>query len=158
LATLAEPDLPLRLFIEAYLLYDRGRFDDAWPLFERASNQIARSHGRQIADLRFYAGDTLVRLERHAEAEVELSLELRHFPQNVRARAALASLYQNLGRTEEAGHVLADLVRLVSTPEAFATAARLWTTFGNPREAARVRAKARQLSARFSTTTRISQP
>ena len=47
----------------------------------------------------------------------------------------------------EAADVIADLVRLTPTPEGYAVAARLWTTFGDRREAAALRAKARQLLA-----------
>ncbi|OGA44995.1 MAG: hypothetical protein A3G25_18355 [Betaproteobacteria bacterium RIFCSPLOWO2_12_FULL_63_13] len=158
LAALAEPDRPLPVYIAARLLYGEGRYDDALPLFERASDEIERARGRQIADLHLFAGETLIRLKRHAEAESRLSLELAHFPQNIRARAALATLYQELGRSEEAGQMLADLVEIVPTPEAYATAARLWTTFGNPREAARVRAQARQASVASRATARASQP
>ena len=45
-----------------------------------------------MADLHYYAGDALIRLERPAEAEYHLMQELRAFPHNVRARAALAAL------------------------------------------------------------------
>jgi hypothetical protein len=36
------------------------------------------------------------------------------------------------------------MLRVVPTPESYALAARLWTSFGNPREAQAVRAEARR--------------
>jgi choline-sulfatase len=147
LARRAVPGLPLPLYVEARLLYDEGRYNEALPLFERAASESERAGDRaQIADLHFYAGDTFLRLERYAEAEYQLWLELKRFPRNMRARSALATLYQTTGRTREAGDMVADLVRLTPTPEGYALGARLWTTFGNRREAAALRVKARQLS------------
>jgi len=146
LARRAVPGLPLPLYVEARLLYDEGRYNDALPLFERAASESERAgDGPQIADLHFHAGDTFFRLERYAEAEYQLWLELKRFPRNMRARSALATLYQTTGRTREAADMIADLVRLTPTPEGFAVGARLWTTFGNRREAAALRVKARQL-------------
>jgi choline-sulfatase len=148
LARRAVPGLPLPLYVEARLLYDEGRYKDALPLFERAASESERAgDGPQVADLHFHAGDTFLRLERYAEAEYQLWLELKRFPRNTRARSALATLYQTTGRTREAADMVADLVRLTPTPEGYAVAARLWTTFGNRREAAALRVKARQLFA-----------
>ena len=148
LARRAAPGLPLPLYVEARLLYDEGRYSDALPLFERAASDSERAgDGPQIADLHFHAGDTFLRLERYAEAEYQLLLELTRFPRNMRARSALATLYHTTGRTREAASMVADLVRLTPTPEGYAVAARLWTTFGDRREAAALRAKARQLFA-----------
>jgi tetratricopeptide (TPR) repeat protein len=150
LARRAESRLPLPLYVEGRLLYDEGRYNDALPLFERAASDSERADdGPRIADLHFHAGDTFLHLERYAEAEYQLWLELEHFPQNMRARSALATLYHATGRAGEAADVIADLVRLTPTPEGYGVAARLWTTFGNRREAAALRAKARQsLAAR----------
>ncbi len=148
LARRAEPGLPLPLYVEARLLYDEGRYNDALPLFERAASDSERAgNGPRIADLHFHAGDTFLRLERYAEAEYQLLLELKHFPRNMRARSALATLYHTTGRTREAADMVADLVRLTPTPEGYAVAARLWTTFGNRRQAAALRTKTRQLLA-----------
>jgi tetratricopeptide (TPR) repeat protein len=148
LARRAARGLPLPLYVEARLLYDEGRYNDALPLFERAASESERAgDGPQIADLHFHAGDTFLRLERYAEAEYQFWLELKRFPRNMRARSALAALYQTTGRTREAADMIAELVRLTPTPEGYAAAARLWTTFGNRREAAALRVKAHQLFA-----------
>ena len=159
LARRAEPGLPLPLYVEGRLLYDQGRYNDALPLFERAaSDSEGADDGPQIADLHFHAGDTFLRLERYAEAEYQLWLELKHFPQSMRARSALATLYHTTDRTGEAADVIADLVRLTPTPEGYAVAARLWTTFGNRREAAALRVKARQLLVPAGSLSEVDRP
>jgi arylsulfatase A-like enzyme/Flp pilus assembly protein TadD len=149
LARRADPGLlPLPLYVEGRLLYDEGRYNDALPLFERAASESERAGDRpRIADLHYHAGDTFLRQERYAEAEYQLLLELEGFPRNMRARSALATLYHTTGRSREAADMAADLVRLNPTPEGYTVAARLWTTLGNRREAAALRAKARQLPA-----------
>ena len=156
LARRAEPGLlPLSLYVEGRLLYDEGRYNDALPLFERAASESERVGDRpRIADLHYHAGDTFLRLERYAEAEYQLLLELKRFPRNMRARSALATLYHTTGRAGEAADMAADLVRLNPTPEGYMVAARLWTTLGNRREAAALRVKARQLFAPGRTVAR----
>lgn len=144
LAHRANPELPLPLYVEGRLLYDEGRYADALAAFERAATELKGADGAAIADLHFHASEALIHLERLAEAEYQLTEELKYFPQNIRARAALATLYQSMGRTDESGAVLADLVRITPTPEAYSVAARLWTTFGHAREAAMLRAEARR--------------
>jgi tetratricopeptide (TPR) repeat protein len=149
LARRADPSLlPLPLYVEGRLLYDEGRYNDALPLFERAAGESERAGDRSpIADLHYHAGDTFLRQERYAEAEYQLLMELKRFPQNMRARTALATLYHTTGRAREAADMAADLVRLNPTPEGYTVAARLWTTLGNRREAAALRAKAHRVPA-----------
>ena len=109
----------------------------------------ARGHGAGfVAELR---------LERTAEAEPHLLQELRAFPRNVRARGALAVLYNESGRSEEAGELLAAMVRVSPTPEGYSLAARLWTSFGNPSRAAAVRAEAARASAGRRTPATAAQ-
>ena len=52
------------------------RFDRS----ERAAAELEKSGGQPIADLHYHAGDTLIRLERTAEAEPHLLQELARFP------------------------------------------------------------------------------
>src|SRR5262249_40792586 len=80
------PALPLPAFGDARILYDQGRYAEAPPLFEQAIASIARAHARPMADLHFYTGDTLVRLDRLETAEPHLLAEIRAFPQSTRAR------------------------------------------------------------------------
>jgi tetratricopeptide (TPR) repeat protein len=142
LARQAEPARPVTTYFEARLLLDQHRYDEALPLFEQASAELNRSHGRPIAELHVSAAETLVRLERPEEAEHELLEELRYFPLNTRARAELATCYHTIGRADEAAQTLEDLVRIVPTPDTYGLAARLWTTFGNHGRAAALRAEA----------------
>ncbi len=142
----------MNAFVDARQLMDQQRHEAALAVIEGAIEGLERDGGEPIADLHFLAAETLVRLERPLEAEAQFLDELRLFPLNVRARAALAGLYQTTGRTDEAGQVLSDLIRIVPAPEAFAEAARSWAAFGNPRQAAAVRAEARRVLAAPSAT------
>jgi tetratricopeptide (TPR) repeat protein len=144
LAEQANPGLPMSAFVEARLLYDQGRFEDAMPVFEKAVAAAAKPGASSIFELHYYAGDTLLRLNRPAEAEAEFRSALVKFPQNVRARAALATLYHTTGQPEAASDAIAEMLRIVPTPESYAAAVRLWTSFGKPREAQAVRAEAKR--------------
>jgi tetratricopeptide (TPR) repeat protein len=146
LARQAEPTLPAPAFVEGRLFYDASQLEKALEAFQSAIAEIDKTGAPPMADLHYYAGDTLMRLERPAEAEYHLQQELRAFPQHVRARGGLAALYHETGRTEEAGEVLEAMLRVSQTPEAYSLAARLWTSFGSPSQAAAVRAEAARAS------------
>jgi arylsulfatase A-like enzyme/Flp pilus assembly protein TadD len=152
----AEPTRPLPAVVDGRLLMEQRRFDEALALFEQAATDLARGSGRPIADLHFWTAETLVRLERTVEAEGQFREELRAFPLNTRARADLATLYHGMDRTEEAERVLSDLVRIAPTKEAFALAARTWTSFGDLGRAAAVRAEARRVLAPATQTASTS--
>jgi arylsulfatase A-like enzyme/Flp pilus assembly protein TadD len=139
-----DPKLPLPAYIEARLLYEQGKYADALPLFEQTMAELKRAGDRTIADLHFHTADALVHLERVPEAEREFLAELKVFPQNTRARAGLATLYHANGQSEDVTRVLDDLVKIAPTPDTYALAARLWTTFGNRQQADEVRAQARR--------------
>ena len=147
LARQADPKLPLPAYIDGRLLYDQGKFADALPFFEQAVAVVQKPGASRIGELHYYYGDTLGRLERYPEAEKAFVAELRDFPQNIRARAGLAMLYQATGRPDEAASALGDMTRLTPTPESYALAARLWTMFGNRQQADAVRAEARRTFA-----------
>jgi arylsulfatase A-like enzyme/Flp pilus assembly protein TadD len=150
LAQKADPTLPMPLYIQGRILYDQGNFASALPLFEQALAELKKSAGLQMTELHFYTGDTFGRLERYPEAETQFLEELKYFPQNIRARAGLAMLYQANGRADAAERVLGDMTRLSPTPESYALAARLWTMFGNRQRADAVRAEARRAFAETS--------
>jgi choline-sulfatase len=145
LAKKTNPGLPF--YVAGRLLYDAGSYEEALPEFEQAIEAIKARDGVEIADLHFHTGDTLLRLERRAEAEDQFLLELQHFPQDIRTRAALAASYQAAGRREDAAEALNALIQITPTPEAYSVAARLWASQGNARKAASIRAEARQLFA-----------
>jgi arylsulfatase A-like enzyme/Tfp pilus assembly protein PilF len=144
LAHQADSTLPLPEFVEARILYDQGKYEEALPWFERAVAAGKDPEPTSIPDLYFYAGDALVRLNRHAEAEALFAEELREFPQNLRARAGLATLYHATGQPDMAASAITEMLRAAPTPESYTVAARLWTSFGNFREAQSVRAEARR--------------
>jgi arylsulfatase A-like enzyme len=143
----ADSRMPLPAFVDARLLYDQGRFDDALPLFEEAVEQQRKSGGPAMADLHYYAGETYSRLERYSEAETEYAAELGEFPLNVRARGGLAMALHALGQPDAAARAIGDMTDLVPTTESYTLAARLWTLVGNRLQADAVRAELRERSA-----------
>jgi hypothetical protein len=48
-------------------------------------------------------------------------------------------LYRAMGRTAESDRAIEEMLAAVPTPESRATAAKLWTMFGEPAKAQRVR-------------------
>jgi arylsulfatase A-like enzyme len=153
LALKADSAFPMPQYVEARLLYDQGNYDEALALFERAAATLEKPGAPPIAELHFYLGDILIRQERTAEAEAALLEELRAFPQNLRARGALALLYHADGRSDEAADAIADLIRAIPTPDGYAAAARLLTTFGDRKQAETVRAEGRRIFAETSKLT-----
>ena len=145
LAQEADPSLPLPAFIEGQILHRRGQFAAAVPRFEEAARALS-ARTVQMADVYYFLGDSLGRLERYPEAERAFLTELRHFPNNVRARAGLAMLYRASGRIAESERAVAELIRESPTPEGYDVAAQLWTMFGEPAKAAAARAESRRLS------------
>ena len=88
-----------------------------------------------MPDLRYYLGDALARSEKYAEAEPVLIEEVRLFPYNLRARAALAMLYRATGHNQASDRYVDSIVRVSPTPEGYALAAKLWSMFGETRKA-----------------------
>jgi tetratricopeptide (TPR) repeat protein len=157
LAHAVDSTVPLPLYIEGRLLYDQGQYEDAWPLFEQAIAQLKKPGAPSIADLHFHAADTLLHLDRSAEAEAEFLDELKSFPQNLRARSGLAALYHSDGRAEEAATAVSEMIEAVPTPDSYALAGRLLTTFGARKQAEAVRAEARRIFSDAPRRTRASQ-
>jgi choline-sulfatase len=131
------------LFVDARLLYDESNYDDALPLFERANTELKKSRGAPIPDLHYLTGDAFLQAGQYAEAEAQLREELRSFPHNLRASGALATLYQSTGQLESAARVVSDLPRITPTPDSYALAAKLWTSLGDSKQSAQVRADAK---------------
>ena len=96
-------------FVRGTLEYDAGRYAEAVPPLLEAREAYAQ-RSSQPRDLYFMLGDALARLDRYREAEPYLLQEIRLYPQHVRARAALAMLYQAAGREADAERVLNSLV------------------------------------------------
>lgn len=138
LAQQADASLPMPSYVEGVLFYDEGRYQDAVAALRRARDTL---QGRtvQMNDLNYYIGDSLARMERYGEAEPYLLEEVRLFPHNTRARAGLAMLYRAMGRLAESERAIEEMLRVSPTPEASVVAAQLWTMFGEPGKAQRVR-------------------
>ncbi|MGC4083560.1 MAG: hypothetical protein QM736_15970 [Vicinamibacterales bacterium] len=56
----------------------------------------------QLADLRVYAAEAMLKTDRRSDAEALLSAELNAFPANARARTLLQSLLRASGRSRDA--------------------------------------------------------
>jgi len=138
LAQQADATLPMAAYVDGVLFYDEGRYPDAVASLRRAKDAL---HGRtvQMNDLNYYIGDALARMERYPEAEPYLLEEVRLFPHNTRARAGLAMLYRAMGRNAESDRTIEEMLRVSPTAEARVVAAQLYTMFGEPEKARRVR-------------------
>ena len=143
LAQQADPALPLPPLIRGLIEYNQGRFAQALPHLLEAREGYAK-RALQTADLHFYIGDSLARLERYREAEPFLREELRLYPQNPRPYAGLAMLYQAQGRTADAERTIELMLKAAPTPPTYGTAAQLWRMFGQPQRASAVEAAARR--------------
>ena len=130
------------VFVRGMAQYSQGHYAEALPLLMQARDQWA-AHTMQPPDLRFYIGDTLARLERSAEAERFFREELSIYPSSMRARSGLAMLYASTNRPDDVERVIAEMLRISSSPAAYRTAAQLWDMFGQHDRAAAVRAEAR---------------
>jgi choline-sulfatase len=138
LAQEADPTLPMPLYIEGLLAYNEGRYEQALDPLMRAREAL-KGRTVQMNGLNYHIGDSLARLERYAQAEPFLAEEVRVFPDNIRARAGLAMLYRAMGRDLDSERVIEELLRVSPTPEGRAMAAQLWTMFGEPEKAQRVK-------------------
>jgi len=144
LAVEADPALPIQPFVEGRILYDEGKYEDAWLQFEQALAAGRKPAATPIADLHFFAADTLMRLNRPLDAETEFTNELRSFPQNLRARSGLAMLYHTSGQSDAADAAITEMLHAAPTAESYAAAARLLNSFGKLRQAEVIRAEARR--------------
>jgi tetratricopeptide (TPR) repeat protein len=138
LAQQADATLPMPAYVDGVLFYDEGKYPDAVASLRRAKDAL---QGRtvQMNDLNYYIGDALARMERYQEAEAYLLEEIRLFPRNTRARAGLAMLYRAMGRNADSERTIEEMLRVSPTPEARVVAAQLWTMFGEPEKARRVK-------------------
>ena len=138
LAQQADPTLPMPFYVEGLILYNEGKYPEAiGPLLKAREALSGRTV--QMNDLNYYIGDSLARMERYGEAERYLRDEVRLFPHNTRARAGLSMLYRAMGRNAESEREIDEMLRVSPTPETRVVAAQLWTMFGEPEKAQRVK-------------------
>jgi tetratricopeptide (TPR) repeat protein len=141
-AQAVDPSSPLAAFVRGRLLYEEGSYDAALAAFEEAAT-AARDAARPFEELHWYLGDTLARLDRYAEAEMQFREELRAFPRSIRTYTSLAMLYRASNRDASVSGVLDELLEAAPTAEGYSTAARVWTVLGDRDRAAALRADAR---------------
>jgi tetratricopeptide (TPR) repeat protein len=138
----ADPAMPVPQFVEGRLLYDKGQYEEAAASFEQAA-EILAEHGRTLAELHLYLGQSLARLDRYDEAESQFREELSDFPRSIQTYTSLAMLYRASNRDAAVEDVLNELVASTPTPEGYGVAARLWTILGDPSRAEALRSDAR---------------
>jgi tetratricopeptide (TPR) repeat protein len=126
-----DPTLPMPQFVEGLIRYHAGDFQGAVPFLTEALQESA-ARTVQIPELRYYLGDALARLERYAEAEPVLRTEVRLFPYELRAHAALVMLYRATGRVTESDREIEAIERLAPTGSGRAMVARLRGMFRAP--------------------------
>jgi arylsulfatase A-like enzyme/predicted Zn-dependent protease len=115
-AEASDPTLPMRAMVDGIIRHKQGDFAAAVPLLQDARARFAQ-RPIQAADLHYYLGDALARLERYAEAEPMLREELRLYPQNARAWAGLAMLQAAQGRMGDAQRTLDAMLKAAPSPE-----------------------------------------
>ncbi|MBI3492199.1 MAG: sulfatase-like hydrolase/transferase [Acidobacteria bacterium] len=125
-----DPALPMPQFVEGLLRYNHGQFDLAVPFLAGALKASGASL-IQVPELRYYLGDALARLERYSDAEPVLDDEIRLFPHDLRARAALAMLYRATGRADASDRVVSEILRVAPTAEGRTLAEKLRGMFRN---------------------------
>ena len=141
-AELEDPGLPMAQFVRGRLLHADGMYEEALVAFQEATTVLTQ-HGRALAELHWYLGDTLRRLDQYPEAEAQFREELEAFPRSIAAYASLVTLYHASNRANGVEEALDALVDTAPTPEGYDAAARLWTIVGEPARAAALRADAR---------------
>jgi tetratricopeptide (TPR) repeat protein len=146
LADKAEPGVPHSRFLDARLLHDQERCDEAMTGFDEV---VTALDGRPspFDGLHWRRGDCLARLDRHPEALEAFARAVTESPFDVRGYTSLATLQHAMNRHADAVATVERLVRSVPTPAGYATAVRLWTLIGERARGASLRATARE---RFS--------
>jgi uncharacterized protein HemY len=97
-----------------------------------------------VPDLQVLLGDALVQVDRNTEAEAAYRRALGNSSVGVRAYAGLATLYRATAQNEAMTDTLDAMIAKVPTVEAYAEAARIWTSAGNRQRATALRAEARR--------------
>jgi choline-sulfatase len=102
LAEEADPNRPVRAYVDGRIAFDHRRYAEALDLFEPALVQVGKTPRQPLADLRLLTAEALTHVDRLSEAEYLFLEELKQSPASDRARAGLISVYKDTGRTTEA--------------------------------------------------------
>jgi arylsulfatase A-like enzyme/Tfp pilus assembly protein PilF len=148
----ARPNKRLPYLILARVEVERNNLPKALELVERAR---ASGEGKEvlgIQNLHFLRGDVLGRMERPKEAEPEFLEEIRLFPENLDAYAALAGLYASEGRLADVRETVRRLVAANPTPDAYALGVKALGVVGDRSGAETIR---RTAALRFPSDRRF---
>ena len=140
----ADPASPMPALVAGMELFEAGKYEEALPRLEEAAREAA-ARPVQIRDVEFHVGDALAHLRRYSEAEAKFVEELKWFPDHLGAREGLGAVLHATGRGAELPALVADLLRVVPTPEGYGAAWRISNAAGDKAAAARLRAEARKL-------------
>ncbi len=148
LALKADPAFPMPHYVDARLLYDQGKYDEALTLFERAAAALEKPGRRRSPSCTSILGDMLIRLERRPKRKPSSSKSCGRFRRTyARAAGWPCSITPAAGPTRPGA--VSDMIRAIPTPDGYALAARLLTTFGDRKQAEAVRAEGRRVFAEY---------
>jgi arylsulfatase A-like enzyme/Tfp pilus assembly protein PilF len=111
------PDRTASLRLLARVRRRQHRFADELTLLDRAAEQVRLRSLDAIEGLQYDRGNVLLELQRAAEAEQAFALEVRAFPDNVRAWANLAIIQAAKGDTAAAQATIEAMLKHRSDPE-----------------------------------------
>lgn len=120
------------------ILVQKGELEEASKITRQALGEVSELDFQEkdrIQGLHFLHGTVLARLGEGEEAEAAFREEIRLFPDFLRAYSELAVLLALLGRGEEVGGVLQELVTTNVTPGAYATAVKTLRVLKDPASA-----------------------
>jgi len=146
----ARPDVPMRVFVQGWLLARAGNNEEAERVLMEAAAML-RQHDLALEGVQLALGEVRLLLEKPADAEPAFRAELAHFPNSVAAYSGLAKALYAADRLPEADQTITALLASAPTPSGYAAAIRLYSTFGNAARAAELRSDARaRFPAEFS--------
>ena len=138
----ARPDVPMRAFVQGWLLARAGNNEEAERVLIEAAAML-RQHDTALEGVQLTLGEVRLALEKPADAEAAFRAELTDFPNSVAAYSGLAKALYASDRLPEADQAITALLASAPTPVGYAAAVRLYSTFGNTARAAELRSDAR---------------
>ena len=138
----ARPDVPMRAFVQGWLLARAGNNEEAERVLMEAAAML-RQHDTALEGVHLTLGDVRLSLEKPADAEAAFRAELTDFPNSVAAYTGLAKALYASDRLPEAEQTITALLASAPTPVGYAAAIRLYSTFGNAARVAELRSDAR---------------
>ena len=109
----------------------RGNLGRALEITEEVKTLVGDRGLADLAGIHFLRGNILARMSRVPEAEAEFAEEVRSFPWYLDAWQALALAKASQKRVPDAKNTIAEMVRTVGSPQAYAVAVRTLTILGD---------------------------